>query len=47
MYKIQDGKLHFFAVRAFFNGLTAWEKDPEGNKIKADSNYYKHFPEAK
>ncbi|WP_416864216.1 MAG: YHS domain-containing (seleno)protein [Imperialibacter sp.] len=43
MYKIQDNQLHFFSVRAFFNGLTAWEKDPIGNKIKATANYTKHF----
>jgi hypothetical protein len=45
LYKIQDDRLLFFSVRAFFNGLTAWEKDSEGNLIKADNNYYvKYFP---
>ncbi len=38
-YKIQDGKLLFFEVRAFFNGKTAWEKDPDINKIVADRKY--------
>lgn len=38
-YKVQDGKLLFFEVRAFFNGKTAWEKDPEINKIVADRKY--------
>ncbi len=45
LFKIQDDRLLFFSVRAFFNGLTAWEKDSEGNLIKADNNYYvKYFP---
>jgi YHS domain-containing protein len=39
MYKIQDDQLHFFAVRAFFNGLTLWDKDPDKNKILADHNF--------
>ncbi len=38
-YKIQDGKLLFFEVRAFFNGKTAWEKDPEINKVVADKKW--------
>ena len=42
-YKIQDGKLLFFEVRAFFNGRTAWEKDPEINKITADAKYTELF----
>lgn len=42
-YKIQDGKLLFFEVRAFFNGRTAWEKDPEINKITADAKYDELF----
>ena len=38
-YKVQDGKLLFFEVRAFFNGKTAWEKDPEINKVVADKKW--------
>ncbi len=38
-YKIQDGELLFFEVRAFFNGKTFWEKDPDINKIVADKKY--------
>lgn len=43
LYKIQNDKLLFFTVRAFFNGLTQWEKDANGNLIKADSNWRKYF----
>jgi YHS domain-containing protein len=43
LYKIQDDKLLFFTVRAFFNGLTQWEKDANGNLIKADSNWRNYF----
>ena len=25
IYKVQNGKLYFFEVRAFFNGLTQWD----------------------
>lgn len=39
MYKIQDGHLYFFQVRAFYNGRTAWDKAPEENKQKADKFY--------
>ena len=39
LYKIQDGKLMFFSIRAFFNGLTEWDKDPDKHKILADSHY--------
>ncbi|MBV6647659.1 MAG: YHS domain protein [Cyclobacteriaceae bacterium] len=39
LYKIQDDQLLFFSVRAFFNGLTAWNKDAMSNKVKADRNY--------
>lgn len=39
LYKIQDGALMFFSIRAFFNGLTQWDKDPDKNKILADTNY--------
>ncbi|MEL7005770.1 MAG: YHS domain-containing (seleno)protein [Bacteroidota bacterium] len=38
-YKVQDGKLLFFEVRAFFNGKTAWEKDPAINKVVADKKW--------
>ena len=38
-FKIQEGKLLFFEVRAFFNGKTAWEKDPDINMIMADKKY--------
>jgi len=38
-YKVQNGQLLFFEVRAFFNGRTAWEKDPDINKITADKKY--------
>ncbi|MEP0367889.1 MAG: YHS domain-containing (seleno)protein [Cyclobacteriaceae bacterium] len=44
-YKIQDGRLHFFAVKAFYNGKTAWEKDPELHQIIADKKYEEYFPE--
>ena len=39
LYKIQDGALMFFSIRAFFNGLTEWDKDPDKNKLLADTNY--------
>lgn len=39
LYKIQDGALLFFSIRAFFNGLTEWEKDADKNKLLADTNY--------
>lgn len=38
-YKLQDGKLLFFEVRAFFNGKTAWNKDPEKHKLLADDKF--------
>ncbi len=41
-YKIQDERLFFFRVQGFFNGLTHWNKDPDKNKIKADTNYAMH-----
>ena len=44
LYKIQDGRLMFFAIRAFFNGLTEWNKNPQKNQIKADTNYVMFFP---
>ncbi len=43
LYKIQDGDLLFFSVRAFFNGLTQWNKDADKNKVLADSNYTDTF----
>ncbi|MEO9475397.1 MAG: YHS domain-containing (seleno)protein [Cyclobacteriaceae bacterium] len=42
-YKLQNGKLLFFEVKAFFNGKTAWERDPEINKIIADKNFAELF----
>jgi len=42
VYKVQDDQLLFFSVRAFFNGLTEWDKDEDKNKILADGNYMKH-----
>ena len=38
-FQIQDDKLYFFEVRAFFNGQTAWNRDPDINKIVADKKY--------
>ncbi|MFT5641260.1 MAG: YHS domain-containing protein [Cyclobacteriaceae bacterium] len=43
MYKIQDGQLLFFRRKAYFNGLTLWDKNPENNKMKADLQYNKYF----
>lgn len=40
-YKVQDGKLLFFEVRAFFNGKTAWEKNPEIHMIQANEKFKK------
>lgn len=39
IYKIQNRKLYFFEVRAFFNGLTQWERDPVKNEILARVHY--------
>lgn len=36
----EDGKLLFFTIQGFINGITLWKKDSKGNKIKADA-YYK------
>lgn len=44
-YKVQDGQLLFFEVRAFFNGKTAWERDPDINKIVADNKFKEIFKE--
>ncbi len=38
-YKIQNDKLLFFEVKAFFNGQTQWEKDPDYNETLADSEF--------
>lgn len=45
MFKIQDDKLLFFEVKAFFNGKTHWEKNPEANLLVADKKYEKKFNE--
>lgn len=42
-YKVQNGELLFFEVRAFFNGKTAWERDPDINKIVADKKFGEIF----
>jgi len=42
-YKVQNGQLLFFEVRAFFNGKTAWDKDPDINKIVADKKHAQIF----
>ncbi|MGB3464795.1 MAG: YHS domain-containing (seleno)protein [Cyclobacteriaceae bacterium] len=39
LFKIQEEKLLFFEVKAFFNGQTQWEKDPEYNKVVADAQF--------
>lgn len=46
-FKIQEGRLLFFEVRAFFNGRTAWEKDPDINKITADQKFGQIFKDNK
>jgi len=38
-FKIQDNQVLFFEVKAFYNGKTDWNKNPEANKILADKNY--------
>lgn len=43
MFKIQDEKLLFFEVKAFFNGKTEWEKNPEANSLVADKKFRKKF----
>jgi YHS domain-containing protein len=43
-FKIQEGKLLFFRVKAFFNGLIQWNKSPNANLMKADVNYRNYFP---
>lgn len=39
IYKIQNNKLYFFEVRAFFNGMTQWDRDPVKNEILARVHY--------
>ncbi|MEL6558711.1 MAG: YHS domain-containing (seleno)protein [Bacteroidota bacterium] len=39
LYKVQEGKLLFFEVKAFFNGQTQWEKDPDYHKLLADAQF--------
>jgi len=43
LYKIQDGQLMFFRRKAYFNGLTQWNKDPVNNQMKANLVYDKYF----
>lgn len=43
MFKIQDGELFFFEVKAFYNGKTQWEKDPDIHEISATKNYREKF----
>ncbi len=40
-YKVQNGKLMFFEVKAFFNGQTHWDKDPVKNEILAEIKFQK------
>lgn len=42
-FKVQNGELLFFEVKAFFNGKTAWDKDPDINKIVADKKFNEMF----
>jgi YHS domain-containing protein len=42
-FKVENGDLLFFEVKAFFNGKTAWEKDPDINKIVADKKFNEIF----
>lgn len=44
-YKIQNGKILFFEVKAFFNGLTQWEKDPSYNEVMAEAQFMKYVRE--
>ncbi len=44
-FKVENGELMFFEVKAFFNGKTAWEKNPEINKIVADKKFKDIFKE--
>jgi len=40
-FKVQNERLMFFEVKAFFNGATQWNKDPEYNESMADIAYRK------
>jgi len=42
-YKIQNNQVYFFEVRAFFNGLTQWERDPTKNDIIARVHYQNYL----
>ena len=44
LFKIQEDKLLFFEVKAFFNGHTQWEKDPDYHKLLADAQFNKLNP---
>lgn len=39
LYKVQNGRLYFFEIRAFFNGLTQWNRDPQKNEIVAKVHF--------
>lgn len=43
MFKIQEGALYFFEVKAFYNGKTQWEKDPDIHEISATKFYRDKF----
>lgn len=43
MFKIQEGQLLFFEVKAFYNGKTQWEKNPEANQAVANKKYAAKF----
>ncbi len=45
-YKIQNGKIMFFEVKAFFNGLTQWDKDPAYNEVMAEAQFMKYVRES-
>lgn len=44
LYKIQENKLLFFEVKAFFNGQTQWEKDPDYHRVLADAQFNRLNP---
>ena len=43
MFKIQEGQLLFFEVKAFYNGKTHWDRNPEANELVADKKYQSKF----
>ena len=43
MFKVEEGELYFFEVKAFYNGKTQWEKDPQIHEISATKNYRDKF----